>query len=153
MTLSTVLRRLRGTTSIAATWALGWGIAAGALGGIGMAVVGRLYSVPVELGTMIQAFAIAGTLAGAVSGIGFSAIVSTIGRRRSLDTLSPLRVGLGSALPAIAIGAAIVGWDPVFLTATTLFAAGAGAATISLARRDERRAIEAADPAVLSSPT
>ncbi len=102
---------------------------------------------------MMQAFAIAGALAGAVSGIGFSAIVATIGRRRSLETLSPLRVGLWSALPACAIGAAIFGLDPIFLTATTLFAVGAGAATISLARRGEQPALDAAQPVALPRVT
>lgn len=153
MTLSTLLRRLRGTASIATTWAVGWGITAGALGGIGMAIVDRLYSVPVPLVPMVQAFAIAGTLAGAVSGIGFSAIVATLGRRRSLEALSPLRLGLLSAIPACAIGASIFGLDAVFLSATALFAVGAGATTMSLARRGEDLPLEAHPPVALPRTT
>ncbi len=118
-----------------------------------MAVVDRLYSVPVPLLPMVQAFAIAGALAGAVSGIGFSAIVATLGRRRSLEALSPLRLGLLSAVPACAIGASIFGLDVVFLSATALFAIGAGATTMSLARRGEARTLDAHTPVALPRTT
>jgi hypothetical protein len=78
-----------------------------------------------------------------VSGVGFAMIVAAIGRRRSLEHFSPLRLGLWSAIPACAVGAAIFGLDPLFLTATTLFTVTAGVATVKLARRGEPVALEA----------
>ncbi len=153
MKVSTRLRRVRGAVSLATTWAITWGAASGVRGGLGMAVVGRLYDHPVSWTTMAGAFALAGALAGAVSGLGFAVIVAATGRRRSLDLLSPVRLGLWSALPACAIGAALFGMDPYFVTATTLFGVGAGAATMKLARRGDELALESGEPAALPTGT
>jgi hypothetical protein len=87
--------------------------------------------------SLVSAFALAGALTGAVSGLGFALIVATSGRRRSLAELSPFRLGLWSALPAVGIGLALFGMDPFFVASAAVFSVGAGAATVGLARRAE----------------
>jgi hypothetical protein len=136
MSLSGTLVRIRGAVSLALTWAVTWGAAAGLVGGAITSAVLWTNGFSPPYPELVGAFALAGALSGAVSGLGFAVIVAGMGRRRTLAELSARRLGLLSALPALAIGAMLFGVnEPLFILGTGLFGFAAGTGTLTLARR------------------
>ena len=136
MTPSILLRRLRGAASLALTWSLSWGAVAGIVGGASTSAILWASGYPAPVSELFGAFALAGALTGAVSALGFAVIGASAGRRLSLSELSGRRLGLWSALPALAVGTAIFGpGEPLIVLATGLFGFAAGAGTVGLARR------------------
>lgn len=138
---SPTLRRLRGAFGLAATWAVAWAIAAGLTGGITSALVLWIRGTPAPVGLLIGAFAIAGGIAGFVSGAGFALLLTTSAHRRTLADLNPIQFGLLGAAPA-----AVFGWLLFRQMGLALVATGFGfvAATGSLilARRANARELE-----------
>lgn len=153
MTLATAFRRIRGAASLAITWALSWGAVAGVLGGMVTTIVLRTRGLSVPWTSLIGAFAVAGAITGAASALGFAILVASTGRRRTLSEMSATRLGLGSTIPAIVIGLALFGPEPLLVASTAAFGFCAGAVTVRLARRADRAISAESESAELPAST
>ena len=131
---STIARRLRGAFGLAVTWGIGWaaaGVVAGALIGVALLIPnGR----PVHLWQLAGGMGLVGAITGALSAVGFAALLATSARRRELRDLSVVGGGALGALAAGAI-ALLISRDTTFTVASTALGLVAGAGSLLLARR------------------
>jgi hypothetical protein len=128
--MRTFLRRLRGAVVVGLTWSVLWiAIGLAIFGVISLADPGQI-----EPGEGLRtALPILGTV-GFLSGLGFSALLSIIERRRSLEKLSLPRVALWGALGSAAIPLIMRGADGVW-PETAVLGAICAAGTLAIARR------------------
>jgi|SRR5687768_7025533 len=128
--MRTFLKRLRGAGVVGLTWSALW-IAMGLVlfGAISIVDPGQI-----EPGEgLATALPILGTV-GFLSGLGFSALLSIIERRRSLEKLSIPRVALWGALGSAAIPL-LMGSEGGVWPETAVLGAICAAGTLAIARR------------------
>jgi hypothetical protein len=153
--MSNWLRRIRGAIGLGVTWAVAWAIGGLAIGAASLVFPGawseaffKIFDAP------LPALAIPGFLAGAL----FSVVLGIAGRRHRFEDLSLPRFtvwgaaggALVSLVPAVMAGVGLATFRPglspwlftgIIIGPLTVFSAASAAASLSLARRAERRVV------------
>lgn len=140
--ISPLFRRLRGAAGLALAWAVSWGVTAVLIGAPVTYLVTRIVGYPARFLDLASAFALAGALTGAVSGLAFALLLWATNRNRVTGELPDVRFGALGALPALAIGILLFN-EAGLIVATGLFGLAAGTGSLHLAHRAERQALAA----------
>jgi hypothetical protein len=139
------LRRIRGAIGIGLTWALGWA-PIGALVGL---IVGAVFGFP--LGGIAVDYAELFAVLGLIGGGLFSTVLRVTERSRRFDELSLPRFTAWGALGGLVLGGLalgvsvvglelnLIGWSTIAMAG--LLGAGSAAATLSIARAADDRAL------------